>query len=286
MLSGLAACSGQASEIVEDAPLSCIEEDTGIVLPDVVVETSGAAISRRTPSTIWTHNDSGGEPAIVAVGMDGSLAGVVEVTSAVNLDWEDMDVASCDAGSCLYLADVGDNSEQREEVVVYRVPEPLPSDAATTPADEFRLVLPDGPRDAEAIFVLPGERLFLVTKGRSHAVDVYRYPGDLSAGQTVTLEWVQSLTVSRPSPPDQVTGTSASPDGTVVAVRTYTELSLYRVQGERLQDSPILTQSLRTLGEPQGEAVALGDGHLVVLTSEASFGNAPSMNLIRCPVPD
>jgi hypothetical protein len=282
----LAACSGQASEIVDEAVLSCVELDTGIALPDGVLETSGAAIARRPPAAIWTHNDSGGEPAVVAVGLDGGLLGVVTVAGAVNIDWEDMEVASCDAGSCLYLADIGDNSERRDEVVVYRVPEPLPSDDTTARADVLRLVLPDGPRDAEAIFVLPGERLFLVTKGRSHPTEVYRYPGELRPGQTVTLEWVQSLSASEPSPPDQVTGASASPDGTLVAIRTYTSLSLYRVDGEALQASPVLTQSLLTLREPQGEAVALGDEHWVVLTSEAAQGNAPSMNFIRCPVPD
>jgi hypothetical protein len=282
----LAACSGQASEIVEEPALSCIEQDTGIALPDVVPETSGAAIARRTTSAIWTHNDSGGEPAIVAVDLDGGLLGVVTVTGAVNIDWEDMEVASCDAGSCLYLADVGDNSERRDEVVVYRVPEPLPSDDVTAPADVLRLVLPDGPRDVEAIFVLPGERLYLVTKGRSHPIDVYRYPGELRPDQTVTLERVQSLSASEPSPPDQVTGASASPDGRLVAIRTYSSISLYRVEGEALGGAPVLTQSLRTLGEPQGEAVALDDEQWIVLTSEAARGNAPSMNFIRCPVSD
>lgn len=282
----VAACRGQASEIVDEPVLACIEQDTGIALPDMVPETSGAAIARRTASAVWTHNDSGGEPAIVAVDLHGRLLGVVTVTGAVNIDWEDMDVASCDDGSCLYLGDVGDNNEQRGEVVVYRVPEPLPSDDVTAQADVFRLVLPDGPRDVEAIFVLPGERLFLVSKGRNHRVDVYRYPGELRPNQTVTLEWVQSLSTSEPSPPDQVTGASASPDGTIVAIRTYSSISLYRVEGEALGGSPVLTQSLHTLGEPQGEAVALDDEQWIVLTSEAARGNAPSMNFIRCPVPD
>jgi hypothetical protein len=96
------------------------------------------------------------------------------------------------------------------------------------------MVLPDGPRDMEALFVLPGEELYFITKGRSHPVTVYRYPPPLRAGETVTLEEVQTLTEGPVAIPYQVTGADASPDGRLVAVRTYESLTFYRMSRGRL----------------------------------------------------
>ena len=220
-----------------------------------------------------------------AVDFDGALLGAVAVSGATNLDWEDMGVAACGAGTCLYLADVGDNAENRDEIVVFRVPEPAPADPETADADAFRMVYPDHPRDAEAIFVLPGEALFVVTKGRSEPAELYRYPGALRSDAVVTLERVQSITEKPPSASDMITGAAASLDGRTVAIRTYTDLHLYRVQGSGLEDSPSVTQALGTLGEPQGEAVALGADGLVVLTSEAARGAQAGLSRIRCELP-
>lgn len=41
------------------------------------------------------------------------------------------------------------------------------------------MVLPDGPRDIEAMYVLPTDQIFFVTKGRNHPVTIYRYPSPL-----------------------------------------------------------------------------------------------------------
>lgn len=261
---------------------SCIEAAPTVALPGSVPESSGVAFGRRDPSVIWTHNDSGGEARIYAVTPGGDALGDVRVSGAENVDWEDMEIAACQEGSCLYLADVGDNAETRDQVVVYRVPEPAPTDEATAAATVLPMRYPDGPRDAEAIFVLPGEGLHVVSKGRSDPAALYRYPGPLRAGEVVTLEWVRDVTDGRPGPADQVTGASTSPDGTAVALRTYTALHLYAVQDDSLSERPLLSQSLRTLLEPQGEAVGLGEAGLVALTSEAARGSGASLSFIRC----
>jgi hypothetical protein len=285
VLACLGACSsGSDGEIVAEEPAACVEQATGIELPETVPETSGVAFGRGAAGVIWTHNDSGGEPAVYAVDTDGSALGRVAITGAINVDWEDMELGDCALGTCLYLGDVGDNPESRNEITVYRVPEPSATDVATPAADAFRMRYPDRPRDSEAIFVLPGERLYVVTKGRSDPVELYRYPGALRTDEVVTLARVQAITDSQPSLPNQVTGASSSPDGTQVAIRTYADLHLYGVAGDGLTASPLLSQSLRTLAEPQGEAVALSLGGLLALTSEAARGSAASMSLIRCPV--
>ena len=286
-LVSLLGCSdGEAGQIAAEDPAACTEVATQIPLPDVVPETSGVAVGRRDSAVLWTHNDSGGDPALYAVTLDGALLGTVAVTGAANVDWEDIEIAACGAGSCLYVADVGDNSEDRDDIVVFRVPEPAPTDGQTDEAEAFRMVYPDRPHDAEAIFVLPGEGLFVVTKGRSGPAELFRYPGALRSGEVVTLERIQAMTDEQPSIPTSITGASASVDGRAVAIRTYTTLDLYRVQGSRLEEPPFLTQALSTLAEPQGEAVALGADGLVVLTSEAGQGSTAGLSLIRCELPN
>jgi hypothetical protein len=149
-------------------------------------------------------------------------------------------------------------------------------------ADVFPIRLPEGPRDIEAIFVLPGEVVHLVTKGTNHPVTVYRYPGALRP-DTVTLETVQRLTDGPRPLLDRITGASASPDGTRVAIRSYQSVRFYRPEADTLAAVDAGLVNLRTLAEMQGEGVGIGADGLVALTSEGGpLGGPPSMRLVRC----
>ncbi|HUF75518.1 MAG TPA: hypothetical protein VMM35_04535 [Longimicrobiales bacterium] len=258
------------------------------MLPDALLETSGAAVSGRDPGAVWTHNDDGS--ALYAIDERGRV--LSEHRLPVELrDWEDLAIADCLSGSCLYLADTGDNAERRSggDVRIVRVPEPDPrartaEEPSALEADVFPIALPDGARDIEAIFVLPGERVHLITKGRQHALTVYRYPGPLRR-DTVVLEEVQRLSDGPRSLLAQVTGASASADGSVVAVRTYQSLEFFQLHADTLARRPNGLVNLRTLEEIQGEAVALGPEGLVVLTSEGGpLGGPASMRLLTCRV--
>ena len=277
--------------IVLEAP-DCRPTRTGIALPEVLVETSGVAVGVDDASVLWTHNDDGSE--LFAIDSTGEVRATWRVRPVL-VDWEDIAAAPCEAhDSCLYFADTGDNPEQRPAgaIRIVRVSEPaLPDPPAIGTAESpvlagepFPIRLPDGPRDIEALFVLPGERLHLVTKGRNHAITVYRYPPPLRP-DTVTLEEVQRLTGGSTPIADQVTGASASADGRTVAIRTYQALEFFRTEADTLARVDDGLVNLRTLRESQGEAVGLGSDGLVVLTSEGGvFGAAASMNVMRCDV--
>lgn len=202
------------------------------------------------------------------------------------MDWEDLAAGPCGEARCLYIADVGDNEENRADPGLYRVREPAPGDAETLPAERFPIRFPDGPRDVEAIYLLPGERVFLVSKGRNHRVEVYRVPAPLGRpGPPLELERIQTLTRVSPALPRHVTGGAATPDGALVALRTYETLVLYRPDREgRLEEVPGSRVNLRHLREPQGEAVAFLPGNRIVLTSEAGpFGEGPAIGRLTCP---
>lgn len=280
----LTACGG-AEEVVHASTDSCRVAQRPILLPAEAGESSGAAVSGIRPDLIWTHNDSGGEPALFGVNVLGQLVARVEVIGASNVDWEDLAAGPCPAGRCLYIADTGDNEGERSDLVIYRIPEPTPEAAQSERAEAFPIRYPDGYHDAEALFVLPPDRLYLVTKGGEGAIAVYRYPGELRAGVPVQLERVRELSRTPVPLADRVTAAAASPEGDRVALRTRTTLLLY--DAAELVGSGSATPiqvDLTPLGEAQGEAVTFGPNGAIALTSEGvSAGSPGALGILWCP---
>jgi hypothetical protein len=276
----LAACAGMEAE-----GQSCRIVQRTAPLPSGVEEASGVAASRSWPGVFWTHNDSGGDPVVIGVRSGGAQVASVKVKGAKNRDWEDIAVGPCSSGSCLYIADTGDNDEKRDDATLYRAPEPREGASSVT-AERFPVRFPHGPRDAEALFVLPTGQPFLVTKGRHSAVELYRYPLPLRAGEAVTLDRVAVIDADGRKGQDLVTSASASPSGKWVAIRTYKSLSLYHTDALLRGDTrPAKVVDLTPVGEPQGEGVALADDGRVVLTSEGGFKDNPaSISILQCPL--
>lgn len=238
-----------------------------------LAEASGAALSRRTPGVIWSHNDSG-QPTLHALDTAGQSRGRVRIPNATVQDWEDVSVAPCSGGSCLYIADIGDNDRARRSITIYRIPEPQPQDTASPQADVFTAVYPDGAHDAEALFV-SADDLFIVTKDQNAVV--YRFPKPLSGGAAMKLERVSELPLRR------VTDAETSPDGATVAIRTNDAVVFYRTADLASAKPQGTTVSLRTLKEPQGEGVAVDANGLVYLTGEGP--RAGTLNTLRCTLP-
>ena len=205
----------------------CSLDGPPIALPGALRETSGVATGIRNPSLVWTHNDRGQGPFLYAVDRDGHVHARIELNQS-NDDWEDVARGRCDLGACLYVAGTGDNEERRDIISFYRLAEPEGEGDRRVEAERYRMVLPDGPRDIEAMYVLPTDQIFFVTKGRNHPVAIYRYPAPLRSEGIVTLVEVQRLTAGPVAPPRMVTGASATLDGGTVAIRTIREPRVFR----------------------------------------------------------
>ena len=261
----------------------CAPMGSPVRLPDALVETSGVAFGPRGSALWWTHND--GSSRLFAVDSTGATLASVPLRARLR-DWEDISATACEAhGRCLYVADTGDNAERRPagDIQILRLAEPtLPLGGEPLETERFPVRLPDGARDIEAMFVLPGERVHLVTKGRGDPITVYAYPPPLR-GDTVTLREVQRLT-SGPQPlANQVTAAGATPDGSRIAIRTYQSMAFYTMEGDSLVAVEHGFVNLRSLREAQGEGLALGSDGEVALTSEGGpLGTPPSMSRLRC----
>ncbi|MEX0891831.1 MAG: hypothetical protein WEB88_06630 [Gemmatimonadota bacterium] len=247
-----------------------------------VRETSGLALGAA--GVLWTHNDAGGRPELYGFDTAGRLVAHVAVTGARLTDWEDMDAAPCGQGACLFIGDIGDNDGVRDHVTIYRVPEPESGQEAV-PATAYHARYPEGPQDAEGLIATPGGDLFILTKGAHGPVRLYRMPRNRQAGALHPLELVRDVAPRPNRRGNQVSAATASQDGRWAAFRTYD--TLYFFAADALFGSapaaPAATFDLRPLGEPQGEALALGTGGAVWLTSEAEGGGEPFLTGLSCP---
>jgi hypothetical protein len=227
----------------------------GNVGTKAAVEVSGMAASRRNPGVLWLHNDSGNDAEVYAVTTTGAARGTIALSGVKMVDWEDI---ACDAGpdpqlSYVYVADIGDNDENRSKVSIYRFPEPdLSLGSSTVTADRLDVVYPDGPHNAEALLLDPVSKdLFIVTK--SSVANVYRVSGLFTNGsKATTAEKVASFSPSG----GEVSGGDISPDGREILIRTDNSAMLWR----------------RAAGTPVAQAFAAK--HCVVPTAKESNGEA------------
>lgn len=283
----LADRTAAAVAVAEPGVPTCRVADAAQPLPAEVRESSGLAQSRRAPELFWTHNDAGHGPDLFALDAGGALVRQVSVTGAEAVDWEDLAAGPCGEGDCLYIGDIGDNDAERDRITIYRLSEPEGDVAGTAAAEPLHARFPDGPRDAESLFVLPSGDLFVVTKGRRGPVALYRYPAPQRPGETVTLERVRELFPEPEDNDDRVTGATASPDGNWVGVRTYRTLYLYPtsalVGGEVVEPTQV---DLQPLGQEQGESVAIARDGTVLMTSEAENRDGrPGWSRLACTFP-
>jgi hypothetical protein len=253
------------------------------VLPDELREVSGVVASVRNPGLYWVHNDSRWGPVLTLIDTSGTIHGRVRVDGAVNVDWEDVAIGRCEDGHCIYIADTGDNRFERTGGVIYRLPEPDRGDSVAS-AEAFPIRYPEGSYNVEAMFVLDGETVYLISKGTREGPVVFRHAGGLRRGEEVTMRRLQSLGPKRPLQNlDRVTAADASGDGSVVLLRSRRTLRFYRTDGDTLVASGPPTD-LQPLGEGLGEGVTLGPDRLIVLVGEAapSGGVPPTISVIDC----
>ena len=236
---------------------------TGQMDDKVMEEASGLAYSRNQDGIIWTQNDHGDDPRVIAISEEGQRVAIVTLEGVLNEDWEDIATTVLDGESMLLVADTGNNAFDRDPLSIFRFKEPIVEDnedmsITRDEIEDLQVRYPDFSYDCEALTVdqTSGD-IFMFTKDRENSIsEVYRYPFPQSeANNPFTLEHVATL------PLFWITGGDISPDGNTLALTNKQEaFSFTKPEGiswpEFLVNNPEPC-NLQVEEEVQREAIAV-----------------------------
>ena len=196
-----------------------------------------------------TSNDSGDAGIVYVVDRAGRTVGTTSYAAEPD-DTEAM--APARRKGMVWVGDIGDNLEERRDVVVRRVPVGRGDRTVDVPA--YHLVYPDGAHDAETLLVAPGGRIYLVTKAPLSAV-VYAAPRRLRADRPNRLKRVSTLGIT-------ATDGALLRDGRHALVRGYSSAALYTFPDfRRVGSFPLPAQR-------QGESISVGPGGRIRIGTE------------------
>lgn len=161
-------------------------------LPDFIKETSG--IIATSDNGIWTHNDSGDGPIIYKIDTNGNLIDSIYLTGVSAVDFEDI---TKDHLGNFYIGDIGNNSHNRTNLVIYKIPHPdsISGNNVTPEAihysyqDQTQFPDPTKNSDCEALFHFQGN-LYLISKnwGSSGYSKLYQLPDSAGTFSAILID--------------------------------------------------------------------------------------------------
>lgn len=228
-----------------------------------ITESSGLALSRAYDGIAYTINDSGNEPLIFAVDLaTGQTVGTTRVKGGTLSDTEALAI---DGDGVLWVADTGDNDENRTDAALYALPEQGRGDH-TVPAFRYPITYDSDSHNVEALLVHPktGAKL-LVSKGLLFGT-VYALPAKLSTDRSNGAVAQESVG------PGTVTDATFTVDGKYAVMRSYT--TIYLVDPA---DGSVLS-SARAPYQKQGETITAEATSLLIGSEGAGS------ELVRVPM--
>ena len=275
----------------EAAPTFASGVSQGMVTMPELGEASGIVASRNNSGVLWTHNDSGDSARIFAIDIHGRKLGIYNLPGGVNVDYEDIAMGPGPVTNVLYLyvGDIGDNVGSRSNVRVYQIPEPAvyssqfasPFTSNLKGVRALTFTYPDGPHDAEAMFVDPrtGD-LFIVAKHANPAKVYTASKTQLDAGNTNQLALAGSVSF------DSASGADISADGSEIIIRQEDFARLWkRAPGQSVMGALAgLPVSIPVVGRPieiNGEAIGFDQAGAGYFTLSDSTNNQPLYHFQR-----
>ncbi|MEV4260731.1 hypothetical protein [Kribbella sp. NPDC049584] len=255
-----ATTASATSAIVQADPTPAAPKKLFTIRDDRIKESSGLAKSVKHPGTYYTVNDSGDTGRVFAID---STTGKVEAVLRFGAKVSDVEALGVDRNGTIYIADIGDNKADREQIEIYTIPEPETLEDADVKYHQFDFKYPDGAHDAETLLIEPGtSQLYIVTKELKGTGAIYAAPPAPSRQGT------NDLSKLAPAPSGIITDGTFLPDGQRVVLRTYTDVATVA-----WGDTPtVVARGAAVLG--QGETVAVGPTDNTVLVGSEGANSA------------
>lgn len=250
-------------------------KQVGTITTHGLQEASGLSYSQINSGIFWTHPDNHNPAILYALHADGSLADQFTVAGASNTGWEDIAVGPCpDFCSCLYIADIGDNSLSHTTHTIYRFPEPILGETQTVTAQATALsyVYPNGQvYDAETMLVDPRTRdIYVATHSDNGHNQVYRFPNPDATQFPVTLEYVgEAVFYGYKATDRRATGGAVAPDGGRFVIRSRSYAYEWTVDPDQSIADALLTPPdfIQLPETEQGEGISYSSDGLSLITS-------------------
>lgn len=232
-----------------------LAESRGKLENSLITEASGMVEGLNNPGLLWTHNDSGNEPALFLLDDYGRNKGSFILHGVDNRDWEDIASGSGpeEGKNYIYIAEIGDNNAVYDYKYIYRFEEPVAGSMEKIQNfDTITFQYPDGKRDAECLMLDPLSKDLYVISKREKEVTVYLAAYPQATTEVIILEKLGTL------PFNNIVAGDISSDGTGILLKTYDKIFYWEHSKgtaliNTLQKKPI---EIAYDPEPQGESIA------------------------------
>ncbi|QHT66494.1 hypothetical protein GXP67_07400 [Rhodocytophaga rosea] len=258
-------------------------------LPAVLSETSGLEASNA--NIIWSHNDSGGQPVLYGIDTLGNLVRSITITNATNVDWEEI---TRDDNGNIYIGDFGNNDNNRQNLRIYKIPDPLTFSGNSVLAEVINFTYADQtafpPADAQKNFdmeamVFFNDSLFLFSKNRTIPFDgftrLYKLP---ATPGTFTASYVDRFSTGNEPLLSQITAADISQDKKKLVLLSYGNLYCFSdFQGSQFFKGQLTKLTFN--GVTQKEGICFVDNCRVYISDEEAFGVGRKLyQLDICPL--
>ncbi|MCL6267587.1 hypothetical protein [Flagellimonas myxillae] len=243
-------------------------------LPSNLNEVSG--IATNNGSTIWAIEDNGNKDVLYAINSRAKLVKRLKVGDAKNHDWEDL---ARDPQGNMYIGDFGNNSNERENLRIYKVPNPDTASDGKIKAEKISFHYPEQKKfppkksrlrfDCEAFFY-HNNFLYLITKDRARPYlgKAYIYKVPAMEGKH-TAQFLGEFISCTDSQFCSITGADISPDGNRVALLGSGLIWLF----SDFDSEDFTKGKLRTidvLHRTQQESICFKDNNTILIVDEQS----------------
>ena len=223
---------------------------------------------------LWTIEDSGNKNKIYGLGKDGKTEHAITIKNAKNVDWEDI---TSDKEGNLYIGDFGNNDNDREDLVIYKVNKKDLEKKEADAAYKISFYYPEQDKfppkkskrfyDVEAFFELEGN-FYLFTKNRSARFDgsfnVYKVPNAKGNHKAELLATLNSCDVYRKC---AITAADVSPDGTTAVLLSGDKIWLIEGFAEKGFTQDML-QEYKIDHYSQKEGICFKDDNTLLIVDE------------------
>ncbi|APD06213.1 hypothetical protein UJ101_00674 [Flavobacteriaceae bacterium UJ101] len=255
-------------------------------LPSDLKEISAIEIIPQS-NLYWMVNDSGNTNHLFGINKKGKIERKIEITNVQNHDWEDL---ASDLEGNLFIADTGNNHQDRKNLAFYKIPNPSTFKEDKIEAEIIQYYFPEQEKfppkkkkylfDVEATFYFEGY-LYLITKNRSSKFDgiakLYKIPAQKGKH---AAQYLASFKTCDEIKTCQITAAAISPDQKQIALLGHDKVWLFH----NFQQDHFFNGSLKIIElehNSQKESLCFLNNQTLLIADEKKKNEGGNLYLIK-----